>query len=48
MNSPVETKKEERCLHPFKKRCGLCDENYCPNDGCDPYHVEACRDARKP
>ncbi len=38
----------EKCVHPHKKRCGLCGENYCPNDGCDPYHVAACREAAKP
>lgn len=44
MSAPVE----EKCKHPHKKRCGLCDELYCPGDKCDPYHIEACRDARKP
>lgn len=36
------------CLHPHKKRCGRCGEAYCPNDGCDPYHIQACADAAKP
>ena len=38
----------QRCQHPHKKRCGLCGENYCPNDGCDPWHVENCREAMRP
>lgn len=29
-----------------KKRCVLCGEDY--DDSLDPYHLEACRDARKP
>ena len=44
MTAPVD----EKCLHPHKKRCGLCDELYCPNTGCDEYHVQACREAAKP
>ncbi len=39
---------EDRCAHPHKKRCGLCGEMYCPNDGCDSYHVENCREAMRP
>lgn len=37
-----------RCPHPAKKSCGLCGERFCPNDGCDPNHMTACRDAMKP
>ena len=39
---------EARCTHPHKKRCPHCAENYCPNEGCDFYHVTACREAAKP
>ena len=39
---------EERCLHPHRKRCVLCGELYCPNDGCDPHHMSACREAMRP
>lgn len=38
----------ERCTHPIKRRCNLCGEGYCPNDTCDPYHVQGCWDAAKP
>ena len=33
------------CRHPAKKSCVLCGELYCPADGCDPNHVEFCREA---
>lgn len=39
---------EIRCAHPHKKRCPHCAESYCPNTGCDEYHVEACREALRP
>lgn len=39
---------EDRCLHPNKKPCGYCLERFCPNDGCDPHHVEMCREAMRP
>lgn len=42
----AETQCRDR--HGLKKFCVLCGELYCPGDGCDPYHVEACREARLP
>ncbi len=48
MKNKMAVPVEPRCLHPHKKRCGLCGENYCPADGCDAYHVENCREAMKP
>lgn len=39
---------EERCDHPRKRPCGYCHENFCPNDGCDPNHIENCREAMRP
>ena len=44
----MERHAELRCTHPHKKPCGYCHERFCPNDGCDPNHVEMCREAMRP
>lgn len=36
------------CEHPSKKNCNFCGERFCPNDGCDPNHLENCREAMRP
>jgi hypothetical protein len=36
------------CAHPAKRRCCLCGELFCPADGCDPDHLDGCREANRP
>jgi transposase len=37
---------QEEPAPPKSKRCPCCGENY--DEAKDPYHLDACRDARKP